>query len=163
LSGDSDFFSQEFGFMSGRLLCDTFVASKDLIKAKAYNLTELSKSQFNILRQDIKPDQVRQFYRDSDSILDIIAHCSFDAYLSLKLMFKLQILPLTKQLTNLSGNKWSKSMYGARSDRNEHLLLHTFYKQGYVYPNKHAHYATRNETIPSKIETGNVVIFFYVI
>ncbi|KAI8876237.1 hypothetical protein K501DRAFT_279596 [Backusella circina FSU 941] len=138
--------------MSGRLLCDTFIASKDLINAKSYNLSELSKSQLNISRDEIKSDEVAQFYQNSTSLIDLITHCSFDAYLSLRLMFKLQILPLTKQLTNLSGNKWSKSMYGARSDRNEHLLLHTFYSQGYVYPNKYAHYVKKKEFVASKIE-----------
>ena len=27
-------------------------------------------------------------------------------------------------------------MYGARSERNEYLLLHAFYNTGYIYPDK---------------------------
>lgn len=39
-----------------------------------------------------------------------------------------QVLPLTKQLTNLAGNLWSRSLRGARAERIEYLLLHEFHK-----------------------------------
>lgn len=51
-------------------------------------------------------------------------------------MFKLQVLPLTKQLTNLAGNLWARTMTGARAERNEYLLLHEFHKNKYICPDK---------------------------
>lgn len=33
-----------------------------------------------------------------------------DAWLSMELMFHLSILPLTRQLTNISGNLWGKTL-----------------------------------------------------
>jgi hypothetical protein len=42
-------------------------------------------------------------------------------------MFKLNILPLTKQLTQICGNVWSRSLSGARAERIEYLLMHHFY------------------------------------
>jgi DNA polymerase elongation subunit (family B) len=43
-------------------------------------------------------------------------------------MFKLQVLPLTKQLTALAGNLWSNSLQGKRAERIEYLLLHEFHR-----------------------------------
>ena len=47
-----------------------------------------------------------------------------------------QVLPLTRQLTNLAGNLWARSLRGARAERIEYLLLHTFHKEGYIVPDK---------------------------
>ncbi|CEP08177.1 hypothetical protein [Parasitella parasitica] len=124
--------------MSGRIVCDTFEASQDLIKSKSYHLSEIAKTQLDVIRQDIKPQQLDSYYETGASILCLAKHCSLDAYLTFALMAKLQILPLSKQLTNLAGNLWSHSIYGARSERNEYLLLHTFHKKGFICPDKPA-------------------------
>jgi len=52
------------------------------------------------------------------------------------LMFKLMVLPLTKQLTNLAGNLWARTLLGARAERNEFLLLHKFHEAKYLCPDK---------------------------
>lgn len=122
--------------MRGRIVCDTFEASRDLIKSKSYHLSELAKTQLDVIREDIKPQELDMYYKSGASIVRLAKHCSLDAYLSFAIMAKLQILPLTKQLTNLAGNLWSRSIHGARSERNEYLLLHTFYKKGYICPDK---------------------------
>jgi DNA polymerase alpha subunit A len=44
-------------------------------------------------------------------------------------MFKINTLPLTKQLTCLAGNLWARSLTGARAERIEHLLLHEFHNK----------------------------------
>jgi DNA polymerase alpha subunit A len=51
-------------------------------------------------------------------------------------MFKLQVLPLTKQLTNLAGNLWQKSLFSQRAERIEYLLLHEFHNLKYIVPDK---------------------------
>ncbi len=48
----------------------------------------------------------------------------------------MQILPLTKQLTNLAGNSWNKTLNGGRAERNEYILLHDFHRQKYICPDK---------------------------
>ena len=45
-----------------------------------------------------------------------------------QLMFKMMVLPLTKQLTNLAGNLWCRSLQGRRAERIEYLLLHEFHR-----------------------------------
>ncbi|KAI8644466.1 hypothetical protein BD408DRAFT_340513 [Parasitella parasitica] len=122
--------------MRGRIVCDTFEASQDLIKSKSFHLSELAKTQLDIIRQDIKPQELDACFETGASILHLAKHCSLDAYLAFALMAKLQILPLSKQLTNLAGNLWSRSIHGARSERNEYLLLHTFHGKGFICPDK---------------------------
>ncbi|RUO96508.1 DNA polymerase family B-domain-containing protein [Jimgerdemannia flammicorona] len=122
--------------MSGRLMCDTYLAAKDLIRSKSYSLTQLSASQLAITREEIEYDRVPSFFATASALDHIIGHCEFDAFLAAGLMFKLQVLPLTRQLTNLAGNMWSRTMVGARAERNEFLLLHEFHRNKFVCPDK---------------------------
>jgi DNA polymerase alpha subunit A len=46
------------------------------------------------------------------------------------------ILPLTKQLTELCGNLWARSLQAQRAERNEYLLLHKFHSLKYICPDK---------------------------
>ena len=62
-------------------------------------------------------------------------YCLFPSYLFLP---PPQVIPLTKQLTNLSGNLWSRTIRGARAERIEYLLLHEFHALKYVLPEKKA-------------------------
>ncbi|KAG1054455.1 hypothetical protein G6F43_003533 [Rhizopus delemar] len=132
--GESTF--QERMIMSGRLVCDTYLASKDLIRSKSYRLTDLAQSQLKIAREDIEFGKSEEYFENSNNLFHFLKHCSFDAYLSTSLMFKLQVLPLTHQLTALAGNLWARTMTGARAERNEFLLLHEFHKAKYICPDK---------------------------
>lgn len=49
------------------------------------------------------------------------------------------MLPLTKVLTNLAGNSWSRTLSGTRAERNEYILLHEFYRGKYICPDKYGH------------------------
>lgn len=122
--------------MSGRLVCDTYLASKDLIRSKSYRMTDLAQSQLKIAREDIEFGKSAEFFEKTDTLIHLLKHCAFDALLASSLMFKLQILPLTHQLTTLAGNLWSRTMTGARAERNEFLLLHEFRKAKYICPEK---------------------------
>ena len=56
--------------------------------------------------------------------------------MALGLMFRTEMLPLSKQLTNLGGNLWIRTLTGGRAERIEYLLLHEFHNRKYIVPDK---------------------------
>ena len=60
-----------------------------------------------------------------------------EAYYTLIVMDKFQILPLTLQLTCIAGCLWTKSLQCSRAARCEMLLLHEFYEKNYLFPDKY--------------------------
>ncbi|KAL4183613.1 hypothetical protein AMTRI_Chr11g99120 [Amborella trichopoda] len=125
--------------ISGRLLCDTYLASRDLLKEVSYSLTQLAKTQLRKDRKEIAPLDIPLMFQTANSLLELVECGETDAWLSLGLMFHLSVLPLTRQLTNISGNLWGKTLQGARAQRVEYLLLHAFHSKKYIVPDKAIH------------------------
>merc|ERR1719375_2821967 len=75
-------------------------------------------------------------FSSSKDLLQLISLAEQDAWLSLGLMFHLSVLPLTRQLTNLSGFQWAKVLRGGRAQRIEYLLLHEFHGRKFIVPDK---------------------------
>jgi len=121
---------------SGRLVCDTWMTSKELVRQKNYSLAHLAQVVLDTTHQAVDMDDIPNFYRASRELLQLADHCTREAHLVLSLMFKLQVLPLTKQLTNLAGNLWQKSLMSQRAERIEYLLLHEFHNLKYIVPDK---------------------------
>ncbi|KAG9444049.1 hypothetical protein H6P81_015389 [Aristolochia fimbriata] len=122
--------------IAGRLLCDTYLCSRDLLKEVSYSLTQLAKTQLNKERKEIVPHDIPNMFQETKTLLQLIEYGEIDAWLSLELMFHLSVLPLTRQLTNISGNLWGKTLQGARAQRVEYLLLHEFHSKKYMVPDK---------------------------
>ncbi|PWA66889.1 DNA polymerase alpha catalytic subunit [Artemisia annua] len=122
--------------IAGRLLCDTFLCSRDLLKEVSYSLTELAKTQLNKNRKEIAPHDIPRLFQSSQTLMELIETGETDAWLSMELMFHLCVLPLTRQLTNISGNLWGKTLQGARAQRVEYLLLHAFHAKKFMVPDK---------------------------
>ena len=123
-------------FTAGRVLCDTYKSAKEFLRETTYSLTFLAYSQLGAERKDVDPVDVPKYFSCSTDIIKLMYHTANDASLVMKLMLKLQVIPLTKQLTNFSGNLWSRTMRGARAERIEYLLLHEFYEQKFILPEK---------------------------
>ncbi|KAG0453481.1 hypothetical protein HPP92_024785 [Vanilla planifolia] len=122
--------------IAGRLLCDTYISSRDLLREVSYSLTQLAKTQLNKDRKEISPHDIPIMFKTSSTLLQLVECGESDAWLSLELMFYLSVLPLTRQLTNISGNLWGKTLQGARAQRVEYLLLHAFHAKKYMVPDK---------------------------
>jgi len=73
-------------------------------------MTEMCKTHLNIEREDYDPDDTASKMDGSVSspemMLKFVRHCELDAHFQMAIAAKVQILPLTKQLTNLAGNSW---------------------------------------------------------
>lgn len=136
--------------IAGRLLCDTYLSSRDLLKEISYSLTELAKTQLNKDRKEVPPHEIPKMYQASESLMNLIEYGETDAWLSLELMFHLSVLPLTRQLTNISGNLWGRSLQGARAQRVEYLLLHAFHAKKYIVPDKTSSYVKEKKMVKKR-------------
>ncbi|KAL5220905.1 hypothetical protein ABZP36_025618 [Zizania latifolia] len=132
--------------IAGRLLCDTYLCSRDLLKEVSYSLTQLAETQLKKDRREVSPHDIPPMFQSSGALLKLVEYGETDACLSLELMFHLSVLPLTRQLTNISGNLWGKTLQGARAQRVEYLLLHAFHAKKFIVPDKFARNKEFNST-----------------
>ena len=105
----------------GRLICDTYLTARELIRETSYSLTALAASKLKQTRHNVNPADVPVNYEEAQRLFALVRHTENDAWLTLGLMHHLEVLPLTKQLTNLSGNLWSRSLGSARAERIEYV------------------------------------------
>ncbi|KAK0553775.1 DNA-directed DNA polymerase alpha catalytic subunit pol1 [Tilletia horrida] len=128
--------------VAGRLLCDlSSDAARSMISSTTWSLTEMCVTHLNIQREDIDQDLVPTYFdmavpNAKDNLQEFVKHSEADSYFQMALTAKVQILPLTKQLTNLAGNSWQRTLNGGRAERNEYILLHEFHRQKFICPDK---------------------------
>ncbi|KAA3674009.1 DNA polymerase alpha subunit A [Paragonimus westermani] len=147
--------------MPGRLVCDTRVSARELVRSRTYNLSDLASQVLADLgpagacRQvpahlrhllhgidggveladlEIDSADLRCLFASSELAKQLIDFCLSDAHLVLRLAHQLQILPLAVQITSVCGNVLSRTLSGGRAERNEALLLHAFTQHGYIVP-----------------------------
>lgn len=118
----------------GRMICDTQLSSQELIRETNYELDFLAEKhlgQANIFT-----------YRTASSdkakdVCHIVDEALMSASLALGLCQKFQLVQLNKQLTNVSGCFWYQSFQNLRAERNEMLLMHIFFRNHYIFPDKY--------------------------
>jgi len=122
--------------LSGRLLCDTYLSAREFVKEVDYTLSTLSANLLGQRRSELPAGGVAKAFETAASLMSLVDCTNSDAWLSLGLMFHLSVLPLTRQLSCLSGFQWSKTLSGARAQRIEMLLLHEFHSRKFLLPDK---------------------------
>ena len=138
--GGASFFAER-QLISGRLLCDVAndMGKSLMTKCQSWSLTEMSAlySGEKKPRQELDNDAVLKTWATTrDGLLNYVNHCEADTYLIAAVAMKVQMLPLSKVLTNLAGNSWARTLSGTRAERNEYILLHEFYRNKYICPDK---------------------------
>ncbi|TDZ18640.1 DNA polymerase alpha catalytic subunit [Colletotrichum orbiculare MAFF 240422] len=128
--------------MSGRLLCDLAnEAGKSVMhKCQSWSLTEMCSLYLsgNNRRQDIDNEAALKSWatQNKEGMMNYVSHMEADTHFITALALQVQLLPLTKVLTNLAGNSWARTLTGTRAERNEYILLHEFHRSNYICPDK---------------------------
>ncbi|XP_062982560.1 DNA polymerase alpha catalytic subunit [Elgaria multicarinata webbii] len=120
----------------GRMICDVEISAKELIRCKSYHLSELVSQILKMERVTILSEEIRNMYSDSRHLLYMLENTWTDAKYILQIMCDLNVLPLALQITNIAGNVMSRTLMGGRAERNEYLLLHAFYENNFIVPDK---------------------------
>ncbi|EFJ41338.1 hypothetical protein VOLCADRAFT_107737 [Volvox carteri f. nagariensis] len=130
--------------IAGRLLCDTYLSARELVKSVDFTLSTLATNLLGQTRTDPLTgggapgvgDGLAGCFSSAEGVLRLLRHGESDAWLALGIMFHLSVLPLTKQLSVLSGQLWSRTLAGQRAQRIEMLLLHEFHGRKFITPDK---------------------------
>ncbi|KAG7884903.1 hypothetical protein KL938_001160 [Ogataea parapolymorpha] len=124
---------------AGRLCCDIAneMGQSLTSKCQSWDLPEM----YDIVcKKKFMPMDVNlanpQFAEDANLLLAAFNENSMSVKIIAEVAFRVQILSLSKQLTNLAGNAWAHTLGGTRAGRNEYILLHEFTKNGYIVPDK---------------------------
>jgi DNA polymerase alpha subunit A len=127
--------------MAGRLLCDLAndAGKSAMVKCQSWSLTEMCSLYLSgdNRRRDIDNEAaLNSWAKEKQGLMDYITHMEADTYYIAALALGVQLLPLSKVLTNLAGNSWARTLTGTRAERNEFILLHEFHRNKYICPDK---------------------------
>jgi DNA polymerase alpha subunit A len=136
--GNGIFFAER-QICAGRLLCDLAndLGKSLMTKCQSWSLSEMCDLILRESRAEIDNEQALQTWATtSKGLMQYLQHCEADTHFIAAISLKVQMLPLSKQLTNLAGNSWARTLSGTRAERNEYILLHEFHKNKYICPDK---------------------------
>jgi DNA polymerase alpha subunit A len=127
--------------VSGRLLCDIAndMGKSLMTKCQSWSMTEMCQLYLGdgVSRQELDNDAALKTWATTrDGLLNYVNHCEADTYFIAAIALRVQMLPLSKVLTNLAGNSWARTLSGTRAERNEYILLHEFHRSKYICPDK---------------------------
>ena len=127
--------------MAGRLLCDLAndAGKSAMYKCQTWSLTEMCSLYLtgDNRRRDVDNEAaLNSWAKEKQGLMDYITHMEADTHFIAALGLGVQLLPLTKVLTNLAGNSWARTLTGTRAERNEYILLHEFHRNKYIVPDK---------------------------
>ena len=134
---NNTFYTREL--VAGRLICDIANEMGQSLTPKCQNwdLPEMYQVVCDIEHKSIDINYQNPIYQtDVNSMLLALQENVTNAAMAAEVSFRIQLLSLTKQLTNLAGNAWSQTLAGTRAGRNEYILLHEFTRNGYIAPDK---------------------------
>ncbi|OCK86282.1 hypothetical protein K432DRAFT_421166 [Lepidopterella palustris CBS 459.81] len=138
--GGGSFFAER-QLAAGRLLCDlgNDLGKSLMTKCQSWSLSEMCElvlGKGSVRKEFDNEAALKGWAMTREGLMNYVRHCEADAYFIAAISMKIQVLPLTKILTNLAGNSWARTLSGTRAERNEYILLHEFHKNKYICPDK---------------------------
>jgi DNA polymerase alpha subunit A len=136
--GGGSFFAER-ALVSGRLVCDLAndMGKSLMTKCQSWSLNEMCELVLGETRQELDNEAALKTWATTrEGLLNYVKHCETDTHFIASIALKVQMLPLTKVLTNLAGNSWARTLSGTRAERNEYILLHEFHRNKYICPDK---------------------------
>lgn len=121
---------------SGRVLCDVRISAMELIKARSYDLTELTSQVLKKGRVELSHQNIVEAFKSSSSLVKLVDLTWEDVDNIFSILVELNIIPLALKITNITGNILSRTLAAGRSERNEYLLLHAFHEDNFICPEK---------------------------
>lgn len=142
----------------GRLVCDLSLQAKDLLpKLTSYDLPTLGQRQVGVdCLKEFEPEALPAFFDSGAALNDLAEHTWNNAVCIARLVHSLQILPLSKQLTNLAGNMWNASLQNKRAERNEMLLCHEFHNAKFLVPDKESSFTKKRRAAGEDTVAGGM-------
>ena len=125
---------------AGRLLCDLAndMGKSLMTKCQSWSLDEMVDLILagDNKRREMDAETALRMASSRAGLMNYVKLVEADTYFISAVAIKVQMLPLTKILTNLAGNSWARTLSGTRAERNEYILLHEFHRNKYICPDK---------------------------
>lgn len=146
--------------MAGRLLCDLAndAGKSAMTKCQSWSLTEMCSlylSGDNRRREIDNEAALNSWAKEKEGLMNYLTHMEADTHYIAALALGVQMLPLTKVLTNLAGNSWARTLTGTRAERNEYILLHEFHRNKYICPDKQTFKGRQKAEDETREEAGD--------
>ena len=122
--------------LSGRLPVDLRISASEFLRSKTNDFSSIVQQELKKDRQMIDHFDIISEITDKTKLQNLINYNIRDTDFIELLMKKIQVLPLTLQISNLSACPWSRVLLGMASYRSESLLTHNFNDRNYIVPDK---------------------------
>ncbi|EMC92827.1 hypothetical protein BAUCODRAFT_96163 [Baudoinia panamericana UAMH 10762] len=156
--GGGSFFAERH-LAAGRLLCDLAndMGKSIMTACQSWSLDEMVKLYLggNHVRKEIDNDKALAMAATREGLMNYVKMCELDTYFIAAIALKRQLLPLSKVLTNLAGNSWARTLSGTRAERNEYILLHEFYRNKFICPDKVYGKGAANKKLEDTADNGD--------
>lgn len=141
--------------VSGRLVVDTYTSAKELIHEDDYSLPALAAKYTSIRLRELNNFSGDVLFSNATRLCTAIQSNLIAANAAAQLMFSLLIVPLTHQISCISGLPWGRCLRSNRSERVEYYLLHGFRQKNFITPDKQR--KVKQQKRKSKYEGGLVL------